>query len=108
MNCGYLIVFKNMISNAIKYRNKETESYLMITISNDGQGFVIRFEDNGIGIEEQYLEKIFQMFFRATPLSDGSGLGLYIVRQAVERMHGKMNRKPARFQQGTTFLLIFT
>ncbi|MBC8111692.1 MAG: GHKL domain-containing protein [Verrucomicrobia bacterium] len=99
-----MIVFKNIISNAIKYRNKYVESHLKISVSNEGSNFIILFSDNGIGIEPQYLEKIFQMFFRATVLSDGSGLGLYIVKQAVERLHGRMT-VDSEVNVGTTFTL---
>jgi signal transduction histidine kinase len=48
----------------------------------------ISVEDNGIGILEDYHQKIFQMFFRGNILSQGNGLGLYIVRKAVEQLQG--------------------
>ncbi|MFN7330946.1 MAG: sensor histidine kinase, partial [Bacteroidota bacterium] len=51
---------------------------------------IISVSDNGIGIDEAYQEKIFEMFFRATDKSKGSGLGLYIVAEVVKRMGGKL------------------
>ncbi|MDJ1469903.1 sensor histidine kinase [Xanthocytophaga flava] len=50
------------------------------------QEATITLKDNGQGIEDAYKEKIFAMFFRASERTDGSGLGLYIVKQAIERM----------------------
>ena len=85
------LVFKNLISNSIKYRNPTVESYISIEIESNPLNAHITIKDNGIGIPQQYLDKIFQMFFRASEKSDGSGLGLYIVRQAVSRMGGKID-----------------
>ncbi len=47
---------------------------------------VIHFQDNGIGVEKKYLGHIFDMFYRATELSTGSGLGLYVVKETVEKL----------------------
>jgi PAS domain S-box-containing protein len=88
------IIFNNIISNAIKYQNRyEDESYLKINISleKNTQKALIIFEDNGIGIRQDYIQKVFDMFFRATEKADGSGLGLYIVKQAVERLKGSID-----------------
>jgi signal transduction histidine kinase len=64
----------------------------------------IIFEDNGIGIEEEYLDKIFKMFYRATEESEGSGIGLYIVQQAIEKLHGTVD-VTSRKGAGTKFVL---
>lgn len=82
-------IFQNIISNAIKYRNPTLfNSFLNIKIDVTPTVANIVFEDNGIGIKEEYLDKVFGMFVRATERSDGSGLGLYIVKQSVERIGG--------------------
>ncbi|MDL5047623.1 HAMP domain-containing sensor histidine kinase [Oscillatoria amoena NRMC-F 0135] len=62
------------------------------------------FADNGIGISEDNLGRIFDMFYRATEQSDGSGIGLYIVKNAVEKLDGTINvqSKPG---EGTTFII---
>ena len=62
----------------------------------------ITFEDNGIGIIEEFQESIFNMFFRATELSEGSGIGLYIVKQAIEKLGGKVHVKSTP-DQGSIF-----
>jgi PAS domain S-box-containing protein len=84
------IIFSNIISNAYKYYNGEADSYLKIEIELK-EALTIRFEDNGIGIKEEYLPKIFNMFYRATDRSQGSGLGMYIVKQAVEKLKGTIS-----------------
>lgn len=83
------IVFSNIISNAFKYRNiKAEESHLNIDVSYKYQKLKISFDDNGIGIAKKYLNSVFDMFFRATEKSEGSGLGMYIVKQAIDKLNG--------------------
>lgn len=84
------IIFNNILSNAVKYQNKKlSPNLLKIEIdTRNSQVANIRVWDNGIGIHKRYLEQVFNMFFRATETSEGSGLGLYIVKQAVERLGG--------------------
>jgi two-component system sensor histidine kinase/response regulator len=64
----------------------------------------IVIEDNGIGIQEQSLENIFQMFFRSTKNATGLGIGLYIVKEAVSRLCGTIEVK-SEFGVGTAFYL---
>ena len=85
------IIFSNIISNAYKYYNPMTNSFLKIKIAVGKTEVKIEFIDNGIGIKSEYLDKIFNMFYRATERSQGSGLGMYIVKQAVEKLNGKIS-----------------
>ncbi len=95
------IVFNNIISNAFKYRNLNAiENYLKINISHTNKFLVIVFEDNGIGIDKKYLENVFDMFFRATEKSEGSGLGMYIVKQAIEKLNGTVSIE-SKLNKGT-------
>jgi len=85
-------IFRNLISNAIKYRkisNLSHEVKIIITIEQETA--FISFKDNGIGITKQNINKIFEMFYRASEQSVGSGLGLYIVKNAVEKLGGKVS-----------------
>ncbi|MDN5201786.1 PAS domain S-box protein [Fulvivirgaceae bacterium BMA10] len=83
------IIFSNIISNAFKYMDvKIKDNFLKINITIKEGNASISFKDNGIGIEKAYLEKVFQMFYRANERSEGSGLGLYIVKQSVEKLGG--------------------
>ena len=84
------IIFSNIISNAYKYINEDTQSFLRIKIKTRGKVTHFIFEDNGIGIKDEYIGKIFNMFYRATEKSQGSGLGMYIVKQAVEKLNGQI------------------
>ena len=85
------IVLGNILSNAIKYRNPDLEvNKLDIEISVLKTKVKIIFADNGIGISKEYLDKVFDMFYRATEQSDGSGLGMYIVKQSIDRLGGQI------------------
>lgn len=85
------IILNNLINNAVKYRdvNKES-SRVKITAEKGKSVWKLNVEDNGIGIPKQYLSRIFEMFYRATERSQGSGLGLYIVKETVERLYGEI------------------
>jgi PAS domain S-box len=99
-------IFRNLISNAIKYRRVEgVESEVNIKVLVDQHRAEIVFADNGIGIDDVNLNRIFEMFYRATEQSDGSGIGLYIVKNAVEKLGGQINvsSKP---NLGTRFHII--
>jgi PAS domain S-box-containing protein len=99
-------IFRNLISNSIKYRNENLgESEISIKINIDHLCADISFADNGIGIKEANLKRIFEMFYRATSQGDGSGIGLYIVKNAVEKLGGeiKVASSPG---QGTRFHIV--
>jgi PAS domain S-box-containing protein len=99
-------ILRNLISNAIKYRKLDhTASEIGIRVNVDNMRAEINFADNGIGIDEENLTKIFEMFYRATEQSDGSGIGLYIVRNAVEKLGGQIN-VASRLGMGTRFTII--
>jgi PAS domain S-box-containing protein len=99
-------VFRNLISNAIKYRRMNIEApTVRIVVKITEQEADISFSDNGIGIEPDKLLNIFDMFYRASTQSEGSGLGLYIVKNAVEKLRGQIDvfSKPLK---GTEFKII--
>ena len=85
------IIFNNIISNAVSYRDKNKESFIQIDVQLLPRKAIIKFTDNGIGISKEYHEKIFKMFFRATADSKGSGLGLYIVKGVLDKLNGTIN-----------------
>jgi PAS domain S-box-containing protein len=100
-----LIVFNNIIANAVRYRDTwKNDSYLAISIDANETRARIVFSDNGIGIAAEYLNNIFKMFFRATADSKGSGLGLYIVKSAVEKLKGTIDTS-SQLGEGTSFVL---
>ncbi|MGZ7136149.1 MAG: ATP-binding protein [Methanobacterium sp.] len=99
-------VFQNIISNAIKFR--KTEEPLKINISvclnKEKDKFVFSVRDNGIGIEEQYLKRIFTIFQRlhTRDVYEGTGIGLSIVKRIVER-HGGHIWVESEFGKGSIF-----
>ncbi|HEX6224061.1 MAG TPA: PAS domain S-box protein [Chryseolinea sp.] len=95
------IIFSNIISNAYKYYNPKSNSFLKIKIAIAPTNVKIAFVDNGIGIKAEHTDKIFNMFYRATERSQGSGLGMYIVKQAVEKLGGTISLQ-SEFGAGTT------
>lgn len=99
------IVLTNIISNAIKYQDTKKEyPFLKIDVAaNNGQAH-LSFEDNGLGIDQEHLEKVFDLFFRASIQATGSGLGLYITHNAVKKLGGDIDVQSA-LGKGTTFTL---
>jgi signal transduction histidine kinase len=97
------IIVNNITSNAFKYLDKtKDEPFLHIKISVGRSEVVVEFQDNGIGIDKTLLPRIYDMFFRATDTGEGSGLGLYIVKEAINRLNGKIDIE-SEFGKGTLF-----
>lgn len=96
-------IFRNLVSNSIKYR-KLDGTIPIIHLKAEVTEYLccIDFRDNGIGIEESSRTKIFEMFYRASNQSEGSGLGLYIVKNAIEKLGGKISVE-TELNQGTLF-----
>ncbi len=98
-------IFQNLISNSIKYKDPlKPFQFIKIIISITDEAAVIDFSDNGIGIHAKALDRIFQMFYRATDQQDGTGLGLSIVKEAVELLEGTVDVE-STLGEGTSFHL---
>ncbi len=69
-----------------------------------GDSVVIQVIDNGSGIPTEKIGRIFEMFQRATDRADGSGLGLYIVKKALEKIRGSI-KVQSEIDSGTTFTI---
>lgn len=97
------VILNNLLSNAVKYQkpNEERPS-ISINIIVTKEFCTIGVEDNGIGIQQQNLDSIFKMFFRSTKNATGLGIGLYIVKEAINRMGGEITIK-SEFGIGTGF-----
>jgi len=99
------VIFNNLISNAIKYYDPVKEHPMLnIAIKVTSGSARLEFQDNGVGIDKEYQDKIFNMFFRATQLSEGAGLGLYIVQEAVDKLKGTI-AIDSEIRKGTTFII---
>jgi signal transduction histidine kinase len=84
------VIFNNIISNAIYYHDLKNNPFVEIHLSRDVDSLIISIEDNGSGIKKEYLPKIFDMFYRGTSDSEGSGLGLYIVKGILKKLNGSI------------------
>lgn len=102
------IIVSNLISNAIKYSNNETE--INITIWNDNETVLFSISDNGIGIASEDIEKIFTSFYRSNVANHtqikGTGLGLSIVKRLCDLLKVDINLT-SQLEKGTTFVLRF-
>ena len=102
---GIREIFRNIVSNAIKYADNTKEiNTIDINIKINKKEASISIQDNGIGISKDVLPKIFEMFYRGSELSKGSGIGLYLVSQSVDKMGGKMDVK-STLGKGTEFVV---
>jgi len=88
------VVLNNVLANAIKYHDPRKENnFVRLNATIENGSCTINILDNGIGISEEYQDKIFEMFFRATENSKGSGLGLYIVKETLDKLNGNIKFK---------------
>jgi signal transduction histidine kinase len=83
------VIVNNLVSNAIKYADfTKAQPQIGIKVIVTDSVATIEVTDNGIGIEQKNLDKIFTLFYSVTNSVSGSGLGLYIVRETVEKLNG--------------------
>lgn len=100
-------IIQNLIENGITYRNPASKnSFLKITLKEQEDYIQISFEDNGIGIGKEHLDKIFDMFYRADEKHHhkSTGLGLYMVKMALDRLESSITVESTE-NAGTTFTI---
>jgi light-regulated signal transduction histidine kinase (bacteriophytochrome) len=99
-------VFQNLLSNSLKYRHADVPPKIDVSARRDGANWVISFQDNGIGFEPQYAQRIFGLFKRLHKDEfSGTGLGLAICQRIVERYGGRI-RAEGRPGRGATFHIV--
>jgi signal transduction histidine kinase len=81
------IIIENLVENSIHFCSKHNP-FIALKISCVNEHVVIELRDNGEGIDPQYHDRIFEMYFRGNERSKGNGLGLYITKKAVEKLRG--------------------
>ena len=83
------IALSNILENALIFKKPKQENHeIKITSAETDNEYIITIEDNGIGIAEEHLHMVFDMFFRASDQSKGNGLGLYLSKMAMEKLEG--------------------
>jgi len=98
-------IIQNLVSNGIKYRMTQTESsYVKVEAERKNKGLQIKVSDNGQGIFEEWKDKVFEVFTRATAHGSGYGIGLYIVRNSVELLGGTIHLE-SELRVGSTFTI---
>jgi len=98
-------VFQNLINNAFKYSKTDVAPEIVIKVVGETENYItFGIQDNGIGIEDEYLEKIFVLFQRlhVRESDKGSGIGLAIVKKLVESLNGSIWVE-SKINQGSTF-----
>ena len=99
------VIISNIFSNSIKFNDLEKEeSTISIDIKMQKQMARIVITDNGEGIEQEALSKIFDMFYRASQSARGAGLGLYVVKEIVNKLNGKIAVE-SRLGNGSKFII---
>lgn len=86
------VILNNIISNAIRYRNGK-DPVIDVDVVINKHCATVSIKDNGKGIEKEHLPNVYKMFYRATDDGAGSGLGLYIVKEAVDKLNGQIEIK---------------
>jgi len=84
------VLLKNIIGNSVKYRRKDIHSFVKFSLTRKEGKLIMKVSDNGEGINTQHLDKIFTMFYRGTTSSIGTGLGLYICKEIVNKLNGDL------------------
>ena len=97
------MVLVNLLSNAIKYRDPlKAQSLVRIKTTINDERISIVFQDNGIGISNELLGRVFDMFYRGTTKSKGAGLGLFIVKETIQKLRGTI-QVSSSLGNGATF-----
>lgn len=95
-------IIYNLINNAIKFKSEERQPKIVVTTNKEGDFIVISVKDNGKGIAESNLEAIFSKYYRLENAIEGSGIGLYLVKEIVSNAGGKVLVK-SQLDKGSEF-----
>jgi signal transduction histidine kinase len=99
------IVLTGLLSNAIRFSDPDkSEPYIKVSMQTTPRQLSIEIEDNGIGIRKQSLPMVFDMFYRGTEVSDGAGLGLFIIKEIADKL-GATVSLTSTFEKGTTVFM---
>jgi len=98
-------IFINLISNAIKYRHQERTLKITVTTNYSGKRVLLSFSDNGLGIDlDKHSTRLFGMYQRFHPNTEGQGLGLFIIKSQIDALGGSVEIR-SKVEEGTQFLI---
>ncbi len=98
------LIISNLLSNSIRYRSLNNKLVIKVDVNKTEDSVEIIVKDNGLGIQKEYQSKVFNMFYRANDQNTGSGLGLFIVKETMDKLKGKIKLE-STVNKGTTFTL---
>ncbi len=96
------VILSNLLANAVNYRDHGKKSYVLVRAAVNNEFWSVEVEDNGIGIKPEHHTRIFEMFYKAHDNSKGTGLGLYIVNESLQRLKGNIE-VVSEYGRGSTF-----
>jgi signal transduction histidine kinase len=96
-------VLENLIDNAAKYMGEQPDPHIEIGVRSDNGEQIIYVKDNGMGIEPQYLQRIFGLFEKLNPTGEGTGIGLALIKRIVEVHGGRIWAESDGLGKGSTF-----
>ena len=100
-------ILTNFITNAVKYRDPERESFVVLSAEKKGDYSILTITDNGLGIDlEKYGEKLFGMYKTFHDHKDARGIGLYLTKNQIDAMNGKVE-VTSEIGKGTEFKIFF-
>jgi PAS domain S-box-containing protein len=100
-------ILTNFLTNAIKYQSPERDSHVILSVEREDNYTVLSIEDNGLGMDlDKHGEKIFGMYKTFHNNADSKGIGLYITKNQIEAMNGKVTVE-SQVDKGTTFKIYF-
>ena len=97
-------IIYNLINNAIKFKATQRQPKIIVTTKKEKEFTVISVKDNGIGIDKSNFDAIFSKYYRLENAIEGSGIGLYLVKEIVTNAGGKVLVK-SQLGKGTEFLV---
>lgn len=101
-----LVIIKNLLENAIRYSRKDISTNIEIKAEiTKNKSLKLTVKDNGLGVEKEIQDKVFNMFYKGNNFSSGSGLGLYMVKSASDKLGGKVNLT-STVNKGTTVCVV--
>lgn len=103
---GLALVFRNLLENALKFSHRKPNPHIQIGAKQDESTVTLWIKDNGIGFDMKYVDRIFEIFQRLHRLEDypGTGIGLALVKTAMQRMNGNVWVESELDQSATFFL----
>jgi signal transduction histidine kinase len=96
-------IWQNLLENAVKFMGQQNHPSIEMGAEGEGRAAVFHVHDNGMGIDPRYQTKIFGLFEKLEPRSEGTGIGLALVKRIVELYEGRIWVESAGCGQGATF-----